>query len=45
MHIEDLEIMVLTREDYRRLWQVVEEMQNLLWKVKRITEVLGTEEE
>ena len=45
MLVEDLEIMVMTREEYQRLWATLEEMQNLLWKVKRISEEFGEDED
>lgn len=45
MDHEELEMMVLSREEYRRLWQILEEMETLMWKVKSQNEVLLLGEE
>jgi hypothetical protein len=45
MHTEGLEVMVMTEEEYRRIWQLIEELENLMWKVKRFNEIILTNED
>lgn len=45
MFNENLEMMLISIEEYRRFWQIVEELETLMWKVKNQNDKLGLDEE
>lgn len=42
---ERLEMMILSREEYRRFWQILEELETLMWMVKDQNRELEIDEE
>jgi len=42
---ENLKVMLISIEEYRRFWQIVEELETLMWKVKNQNEKLVPDEE
>jgi hypothetical protein len=37
---EDLELLTMTMDHYRRLWLVLEDLDTLLWKIKGLNDEL-----
>jgi hypothetical protein len=42
---EDTELLLMVADHYRRLWQVIEDLETLLWSVKELNDDMGRVEE